>query len=202
MDDYSLIASLVASLAWPTVAVGALLVLRGPIRDLAAVLGRIKYGDFEAEFGRRLEVVDALREDLEQTADRPAFSRARHIPGQSGGQLQSFGGDPQAAILSAWARVERAARNVAARIGLPDAQARTPLGVVRALDSTHALPPEVLELFNELRALRNEAAHAQAFRLSQERVLQFVAAADFLTRALETGADIYLRDRAEEAAGK
>jgi hypothetical protein len=207
MDVYSFIASLAASLAWPVVAVGAILILRRPIRDLVAVVAKIKYGDFEAEFERRLEVVNELREglrELPEGLDLQELQTERSRPVFSGsGQLKFYGaGDSQSAVLRAWARVEHATRNVAARIGLPEAQARTPLAIVRALDRANALPPEILELFNELRDLHNEAAHAHTLHLSQTLVLQFIAAADDLARALEMGGNIYLRDRADKTAAE
>lgn len=54
MDWLTFIASIVASLAWPAAAVSVVFVLRRALNRLLPDLNRVRYKDWELEFGRQV----------------------------------------------------------------------------------------------------------------------------------------------------
>ena len=100
MDWLSFIAAIVKALAWPLTALGIFLVLRRPLLALVPLLARLKFKDFELDFGRRLAEVSA------EAARLPSV-RAGNAADEALLRLAPVA--PRAAILEAWLRLEAAA---------------------------------------------------------------------------------------------
>lgn len=168
------IASVVGSLAWPSVVLAIVLVLRKPLRDLLPLLQRLKYKDLELEFGKRIqelnaEVVAELPPSVEQQGTPPPEVSAIARLAES---------SPRAAVLEAWRDIEVAAVHAAQRLGLAVTAdfARSFQGL-RRLESSDRIDRSIVSVLRELRALRNQAAHAPEFALSTDSALEYAAAA-------------------------
>ena len=94
---------------------------------------------------------------------------------------------PRAAVLEAWREVELATLETARRIAGDEFRNRTlTYDALRKIERSEQVDPSILGLFRELRALRNQAAHAPDFAISKEAAFEYGkscrAVAEYLRR--------------------
>ena len=180
MDWLTFIATVIGSLAWPSAVVLLVLALRKPIKELLPLLQRVKYKEFELEFGRRVEEVgeEVARElPAETVAALPAdgsstFTRLAEI-------------SPRSAVLEAWADVELAALDAASVLGVKSIRSKTLTSqAIHLLEQQGSLSRNVINLLRDLRALRNKAAHAPDFALSIQSAFEYATSASAVARYL------------------
>jgi hypothetical protein len=186
MDTLTFISEMLKALAWPLVALGVVLVLRGEIKALLPLLKKLKAGPVEAEFDRE---VRELARETEGQLPPPASLSPTSPERQKLIQLAEL--NSRSAIIEAWHNVEFAARRVV--------EAKDPLLMARELQSSSALlrslnRHEVLSrdevaLFNDLRSLRNRAVHVPEFSPAPDAVLNYIDMALRLKSALESRMD-------------
>ena len=120
MDWRTFISQIVASVAWPTVIVGLVLLLRRELVSLLGGLRRVRWRELEAEF-------DAGLERARDAADTQANDGGAVQPPESLASLLADGDDPLAdrvlalarlsprsLIMESWRLVEHRAREVEA----------------------------------------------------------------------------------------
>lgn len=171
MDWLELLASLVGSLAWPATVVVILLVFRHQVAGLIPLLRRLRYKDLELEFERGLREVSqkARQEHLEPSTElAETLSHLAMISYES----------PRAAIFEAWLQVEAAAAAAAARygIGLRDRE-RTPMRLGAELRRAEVMDPGILDVYEQLRELRNKVVHGDEITPGSAAVRDYVALA-------------------------
>lgn len=157
-----------------------LILLRKPLVGLIPLLQRIKYKDFELEFGRQVREV---RAEANEELPPPQKPKAM-IPQAPDPILELARVSPRAAVTEAWRQVEAAALDAAQRNNVPlkYREAVSPVRVIRALEKAEVVDPAPMAIFHDLRALRNQAAHAPEFALSTEAVIEYV---DLARRLIE-----------------
>lgn len=172
MDWLAFLASVVGSLAWPGTLLIVFLLLRKPLRDLLPLLQRLKYKEVELEFSKRVEEVSA-----EVVQELPApLSQAPPGGDESESVARLAEISPRAAVLESWRSVEAAALEAAHRLGGDKFRDKTlTFHAIRFLEQHPSLDRGVIGLLRELRALRNEAAHAPDFALSKASALEYGA---------------------------
>jgi hypothetical protein len=177
MNVLQFIASLVGSLAWPAVVFGVALVLRKPLGDLLPLLQHIRYKDLELEFGKRVEELQA---EVAEELPAPGEAAATAEP-ERAALLKLAEISPRAAVLEAWRAVEAAALKAARRLE-PDEPGRTMSSyeAIRYLERSGKLDRAIAGPLQELRMLRNEAAHAPEFALRRESALEYASLAERL----------------------
>jgi hypothetical protein len=177
----SFIIELVKALAWPTTLLFIFGVIRKPLLSLFPLLARFKVKDFEFDFRRRLE------ETVIEAAALPAPDIM--MPMQDGNDRlrKIIEASPRAAILEAWINLEHAAIEAARRkqVDLPYALLRTPLRLIEYLEETGVIDSHQANIYNQLRGLRNSAAHAQSFEPSKSAAGDYVELAAKLERLLK-----------------
>lgn len=180
MDWLTFIAELIKTLAWPLTVLAILILLRKPLVGLIPLLQRIKYKDFELEFGRQVREV---RAEANEELPPPQKPKAM-IPQAPDPILELARVSPRAAVTEAWRQVEAAALDAAQRNNVPlkYREAVSPVRVIRALEKAEVVDPAPMAIFHDLRALRNQAAHAPEFALSTEAVIEYV---DLARRLIE-----------------
>ena len=162
MDKFELIAALVGHLAWPLVTVTILYIFRADIRSVLGSLRKFTWGDKVAEFDQRLDKAEDKARELPLVAEGPLS-----LPPPDG-QLEEkhfeaiLEVSPDLAVLEAWLPVERELEALAARRGYETSRIRSPTYAIRRLRSDGVLDRRVESLINELRKLRNLAAHRHA----------------------------------------
>lgn len=164
-------AQLVQALAWPATVLLIVLSLREPLATLIPLLQRLKYKDFELEFGRQVqELGRETQMELPASADAPAT-----LPAAEAliGKLATL--SPRSAVLESWRQVEYAVTRLAERrqVDLRGRQSESPLAMLRALQRAEALEPGKAGMIHELRSLRNNAAHTPDFALSTDSAMEY-----------------------------
>jgi len=194
MDLASLIVGLINALAWPSAAVLIVLLLRVPISARLAELTRFKWKNIEVEFEKKIK-------EIEQQADK-VLPAVRKIEANdslainvgeniTAGEAVSVEEDrfsrlaelsPPAAIIQAWLPVEEALKSLAHRHDIPVSRRLSSSEIIKLLTQRNVLDASTVSILNGLRALRNEAAHAEATELNISQAKEYQA----LTRRLVT----------------
>src|SRR5215207_5608763 len=87
--------------------------------------------------------------------------------------------NPSSAVLEAWRDVEQEAMKLAERTDIiPPSRRRTALNVFRALHSSGVIDSDVAAIADQLRQLRNEAAHHPEPNISAEDAKEYIDVAE------------------------
>jgi hypothetical protein len=170
MDWLTFTAAVIRAVAWPLTALIIILVLRRPLLNLLPLLQQLRVKGIELEFGRRVEVLAA------DAAELPAAGGAAGaLPPVRPPVAQLAEVSPRAAVLESWLEVRAAAVDALRRRGVPyrSRDVESPLGLRRALEGAGILDAPTLGVFDELRNLRNAAAHAPAFSIDPGSALDY-----------------------------
>ena len=182
MDALTFSSEMVKALAWPTAVLIVVLVLRGEIKTLLSLVKKLKAGPVEAEFDR--EVRELARETEGQlpppTSVPPSSAERQKL-------LQLAELNPRSAIIEAWHNVEFAARRVveARDPSITARELQSSSALLRSLNRYEILSRDEVVLFNDLRALRNQAVHLPEFSPAYDAVLNYIDLALRLKFALE-----------------
>jgi len=179
MDALTFVVEILKATAWPSASIVIALVFRRELRQLLLRLRKGKVGPAEFEFEERVASLEA-----DSTAGTPT-------PSMLSTEVASLAHtDPRAAILDAWLRVEQAATMLAERkLDLEPVLGRSPKLAVRVAAHRRMIDARHLELFSELRSLRNRAIHEPDFRPSTESVVSFIGLSAELVSALNKAAE-------------
>jgi hypothetical protein len=178
MDILTFISKITESLAWPFATLGIVFILRKKIETILPFLKKLKAGPIEAEFAQ--EVKD-LRKSVDTYIDeKPLSAHDKKLF-----QLSEI--NPRSAILEAWQGVETEARKLVIDLGLYEMgpESRPLLDVYRVLVKNNFLSSDNLALFNELRSLRNQAAHDENFTPTKESSLNYIELAKILRLSID-----------------
>jgi hypothetical protein len=192
MDWLTFISKVVEATAWPVVACVCFFALKEQLLRLFPFLRRLKYKEFEAEFG---EGVREVSEKLTASATPPTAPTTPEAIAASENTRDHFvrlaEAAPRAAVLEAWLQVEHAAQRLIRSHGVAE---RRPLRMVGPtiirdyLDKTNALTPEQRESFNKLRQLRNKVVHFAEVSLPLDEVIEYIDLALSLAGQLDEAA--------------
>lgn len=186
MDWVTFLSNLIDSLAWPSVVVVAVILLRRPLAGLLPLLRHAKYKDLEFHFGQKLDELERRADDADipETAERPAWVYESPDEWTFGDYIERLAiVSPRVAISEAWRHVELALRGSAERLGKP--LPRHVVGVARLLRSEGWLPRDAVGLLEDLRVLRNQAVHARDFDLDTEQAIEFSKLAERLIATIQ-----------------
>ena len=178
-------------LSWPVAVTVVAILFRKPIAERIKDVRRIKTKHFEADFGEQLEKAGQTLNDLEAKLPREKkpVKAVQPPPPKSREELQKELIElmPNAAILDSWRNVEWTLNHYfeSRGIELPKS-GQTILG---HLDYDPNFPPQLVSAYQELRLLRNRAAHARE-NVTPAQAKEFEALADRLTYALMQAADL------------
>jgi len=186
MDILAFVASIVGSLAWPVTVLIALILLRKQIIDLIPGIRRLKYKDLEVDFGKELEKIEKNVRTIEAPPPArmplPAGMQPESLPKTQAELLERLATlSPNAAILESWRNVERALDYY-----FKSRSVERPLSgqaIAGHLDYDPNFPPQLVSAYQELRLLRNKAAHDRD-DLTVDHAKKFSVLADKLIYAL------------------
>lgn len=182
MDTLSFVVELTKALAWPIAGVTISLIFRKEFRGLLDRMKRSKVGFAEFEFE---EVVATLKAESSGVSLEPTATEIDRTV------LALIDLNPRQAILNSWVGVESAAIRLAeVSLKLEPVLARSPLLAMRAATHRQIVDSKYLEVFNELRSLRNKAAHEAGFSPTRSSVLSFVELSSELTSVLQSAANV------------
>ena len=181
MNWLEFLASIIGSFAWPATIILLVLLLRKPLAELIPFLERLKFRDLELNFGQRLMKVSQEAQQLlppaAPLAPEPEYDRLDELADVS----------PRAAVLESWLGVETAAVRALQRreLDLPSRDLQSPLKLRQALSSTGTIDSMQASIFDQLRSLRNAAAHAPDFSLGSTEARQYADTARRLTQIID-----------------
>jgi hypothetical protein len=182
MSASQLVVSLIQALAWPLVALVALVLFRRELSRLLARVEHLKAFSVEAQFGHQL--VD-LKQILQSTAAKQAEQPMGTLLVDQLGPVAKLA--PATAVVDAYTRVEEALRERLARKGVTKVYQTSAPELVRLAAESNLLPPQTIQAFLGLSVLRNLAIHAGDTEVSPEKAMQYLALADGVLFDLKGG---------------
>jgi len=202
MTWLAFIAEMIKATAWPIAMIVVFLGLRRHLVDLLPSSERMQWKGLDLQFNRRVQDVVVEAEGALPPAipfgkgwEAVLTARSREE------QLMLMAVlSPRAAILNAWLGVESAATRAMARKGAGDGGIPIPSHRMlhELFTSKQILSEQQARVFEELRDLRNRAAHTSDLSLSESFVRDYVRATMQMERLLDerTTPAEYRRDTA------
>jgi hypothetical protein len=153
------IASLIGSLAWPTLLGIILFRLWRHVDSLVSRIEEVTLpGGAGAKFAKQLNAARSKSEKVALEEQPPLPPAALGEPGDRH-YLELAKSFPAAAVMEAFKDVEKVLLEIRSRLGYePDGKTLT--GLVNALQKRKLITPDTAALFNALRQSRNTAVHA------------------------------------------
>lgn len=160
MDDFI---KFIDIIVWPATTLALAWFFRTELRAVLARISSLKYKDWEAKFDRGLAQVEGAiapvkKEDAEREETLDRLERLTEI-------------SPRAAILEAWIELEQVLFHMAEVYQIKD---RSPLRIIETLYSKGIVTKELASAFNEMRQLRNEAAHVPDFVVEEKKAQRYI----------------------------
>ena len=181
MDWLTFTTEIAKAIAWPGAVTAVALLFRPEIKGLLGRVRKGKLGPAEFEFEQGVRELKA-----EIPKDLPALPAPEP---QEPSALRAIA-EPRAVVLDAWRNVEQAMNLLAQKHGVHNALAGPGSNyAVTSLAKAGALEPWALNIYRDLRRLRNQATHDASFSPSPESVLAYVQTASELTAELQRVAD-------------
>lgn len=184
MDWKTFITQIIDSLVWPAVIVFVVVLFRDKVTDLLPRLKRLKHKETEIEFAEG--VTELVQEREAQGIKDQEAAQSDEYQDQFGFLSRLANISPRSAVLEAFRIVETAAAKKAARLypNLESRYARSPLHLQKMLKGDVLSKNEFYQ-FDQLRKLRNEAAHAEEFDVRGMPVEAYIDLALSLASRLE-----------------
>lgn len=180
------VAQIIDTLAWPAVVLIVIYQLRDKIAELLPRLKKFKHKETEIEFA---EGVTELVQEREATGDTEVeLPRSDEFRDQFDFLLRLANISPRSAVIESFRILEAAAAKKAARL-YPHGEGRSvrsPIQLHRVLKG-HVFDSQQYHQFNQLRKLRNEAAHTEDFDVRGMPVESYIDIALSLAARLEGG---------------
>jgi hypothetical protein len=170
-DWLDFFSSVIHSLAWPAAIVLVVLLLRTELRDVILRIRRLRAAGVEVEVGEKIEEIERRAEEVLPPIVPAATGRDEE-------QLQTSANlSPRGAVLDSWLALEDEIRAAATRAGI-DVTSRSSVGwLLGELQRRERIKPELRAMIEDLRAVRNAAAHSRDFDLSPGRALEYATLA-------------------------
>jgi hypothetical protein len=192
LDKLTFFSRLVEAIAWPVTFLVLVFMLRKEIPQLAGSIRKFKFKDVELEFDQATRAVAAeiQREVPTGYENGPEIRLKGELESEVRDRLRALASvAPRAAILEAWLLVESAAAEAVQKRGLVPSSLTSPLSgrssLFRILKTAGLLRPRQLAVYEQLRALRNEATHAPEVEFSEDAVSSYVDSALAMAAYLE-----------------
>jgi len=186
MDTLTFISNTIGQvISWPVAIIGLGILFRSPIGERLKDIRKIKTKHFEANFGEELEIAEEkiIAAEAEITDKIPDSNIDEEPLPQTREELleQLTELMPNAAILESWRNVERTLDYYFSNKGINMPKSRQ--SMLGHLDYDPNFTPQLVTAYQELRLLRNRAAHVGE-NISERQAKEFIALADRLTHAL------------------
>lgn len=173
----------VEALVWPITVIVIAFSFRPDLRAMLERLSHLKFHDLEASFEKRLRSAQDEIEKLPPTQITPSTGAVTATGARP--VISSTAISPRATILESWMEIERAITSLAERLPITEPGRRTPYKLMRELKRLGLVTSEAVAAYDELRTLRNEAAHAPSFAVTSEDASRYAALATDLAGYLE-----------------
>lgn len=180
-------------LSWPVALFVIAILFRDPLAERLKDVRRIKTKNFEADFGEQLEKAGAELEKAERELPKneqvSPHALENSPPPKSREEIVSELTElmPNAAILESWRNIERTLDFYFERRGIE--RPKSGQSIMGHLDYDPNFPPQLISAYQELRLVRNRAAHATE-NVSSSQAKEFEELASRLALALIQAAEM------------
>ena len=184
MDWKTFISQIISSVAWPLVVVFLIYQLKDRLAELLPRLKRLKHKDTELEFTEKLnELVIESEASKEETE---VIEKIPEIDEQFNFLIKLSDISPRSAVIESYRVLENAAAKAAAKAypELEDRKIFNPSQMQKMLEGKVLSKINVYH-FNELRKLRNQAAHMEDFEMKNMQIEAYIDVALTLANQLE-----------------
>jgi hypothetical protein len=179
----SMIVDLVAALAWPATVLVLGLLFRSELRGVIGRLTHVKYKDWEAQFDRELREAERRAKEIPEVHREPRLQLPESTEHERVLRLAQI--SPRAAVVEAWREVELATSRAARVAGLSVEGRIAGTRHFQKLVQQEVVAGSFVPLYEQLRRLRNEAAHAPEFEIDQAEAERYVDLALAIVLALD-----------------
>jgi hypothetical protein len=172
---------LAEALAWPILALLAIVVFRVQLEGVASRVRKLSFGRAKIEFGSGVEEAHKQSENL------PVKRGSKPDPDIDADDkfLDLAKNHPEAAALEAYKRIERFL--VKAATQYPDLHTKNPLTLAQHLYDQGFLDAGVVTLVKNVRALRDAAIHADTKTIAVNEAVSYRCLCDEVIHKLEEG---------------
>lgn len=172
----NLVARILEALAWPGVLIILLLLFRSQVISIFERVSKVKYRDFEAEFGRDLQDAEQKAEEVKLPPPQDIKRATEPITLASSYDrlFELAAWSPRAAITEAWLRVEASIEEAAGVLQIEPRARRAGREIIVELVQREKLPQNIVGLYDGLRKMRNNAAHAIEFEINPKEATSYV----------------------------
>lgn len=173
MDWLTFSSRIVGSIAWPGVALLAVVLLRPALLALLPVLQNVKGFGIEASFGRVLEQARAVVDDTTALAAPPATS-SEFASEDRDFLIELAGLSPRSVVLESWREVELAIFSAVNQTTNDQGRHNQfVVGAARRLLDAGDLDDPTFQILTMLRNLRNRAAHETNFDIRSDDAVEY-----------------------------
>lgn len=165
---------LIEALAWPVAVLILAFGFRIELRKAFNRISNLKYKGLEATFDKELSRVETHTKLYVQ----PEEKFIAETPAEKSGYAQLLRlaeVAPRAAITESWRNLESVVDQLAAGMGMDTKSPMVGGKAIRSLIQNEQVDPSLLEDYNRLRKLRNQAAHAEEFDITQTEAERYAA---------------------------
>jgi hypothetical protein len=169
MDNLEFISSLINSLAWPSVIIITVLILRKTISQVMLGVSKIQYNNFQMDFGKELAIIESTINKTEaygisdkkqlKTEEAESNNISKKNPEQ---QLKAIAEiSPVAAIIMAWSLIENEIQSTILRLSIsPDYPFyNSALKNVQLLKENSYIDKFIEQTLSQMRILRTKVLH-------------------------------------------
>ncbi len=156
MDIYTFISNIISAIAWPLSVFLIVWVLRSPLYQLLPLIKKLKYKEFELEFGEVLKEIEPSSGTSDAKIEEPINPTIQRF-------LQLTEISPRAAIVEAWLHVEAALIECGIRNGVFTSNdlPKSSIEAANLMLSKEIISSSQAKYFKNLQLLRNKAVHNQ-----------------------------------------
>jgi hypothetical protein len=187
MDGLTFIAELTKALAWPTAAVVAVVLLRGPVGKLIPLLRSLRYGDLEIDFEQGLAEASRIADEV----GLPAKAEQERMLEPVGGLVHLATISPHTSILESWRHVENSLVEAgrAKSIDVAPAVWTMPLVLSAMMLDKGALTQSQHDLLLQLKLLRDRLVHTPGFKVPPDEAIRYAELASRLRTSIAARGD-------------
>lgn len=187
MEVADLVVRIFEAVAWPVTIFGIILIFRRQFAMAVLSLSKLRFRGLEVEFDKSLKDAEdkarglrlASPEDIkgipEALVPTSAYERLLEVAVIS----------PRAAVTEAWRTIEFCTMEAAKAHGIEVRGAIAGTRVIRKLVQREILEGGALGLYENLRKMRNKAAHAYEFEIDSEDAVRYVDLALSMANSLQ-----------------
>ncbi len=177
---------MIASLAWPFVAMNVLWVIRDHLPDIGKAITKVKYKDVEVEFSKAVNAVAIETEVFfpELVTDSEITAQSSTVlPIDKLDQLAKI--SQRAAIIEAWDRVELVSGKVLRVIPRPWNHPWHFKTTTEEFVDQGVLNKRQAEVYREMQLLKHSVERYEAREINEESVKKYIRSADVMAAYLE-----------------